>query len=617
MQKINKLLAMLLVLVLVIGMLPVSALAAGEAVISISKVEAVAGDKVEVMVSLADNPGLTVLRLQVNYDAEKLDLIGVKDAGLLKGYQGDPNETEFDANPMTLYWADDLAKENNSANGTLATLTFKVLDDASYGDVANVTVAVKDAYNWELKDQTVKTEAGSVTVTAKPAKVTFRLIGDTAHEEEPHEEYVTWIPTTEYTGITVYDVFMEAIENNGLAQKGVEKKGYVEAIQAPAVLGGYWLEAYTNGQNSGWMFTVNGEHPSVGMKGCVLNDGDAILFHYVDDWAKEEKENTWLEAEDITPEEYLEGKKPVHTHTEEVIPAKAPTCTETGLTEGKKCATCGEVLVKQETVAAKGHKEVDVAGKEATCTEKGLTAGKKCSVCGTVTVAQKEIPAKGHTEKIVDAKEATWYAEGYTGDTYCSVCNVLVKKGSVVEKTKDQPENPFVDVEEGKFYFTPVLWAVEEDVTTGTSATTFDPNKDCTRAQVVTFLWRAAGEPEPSSTEHPFTDLNEKAFYYKAVLWAVENEITNGLTATTFGPGEECTRGQVVTFLHRFAGKPAPESLDHPFADVKENAFYYNAMLWAVENSITNGISKTEFAPGNTCTRGQIVTFLFRYMTLN
>ena len=435
-----------------------------------------------------------------------------------------------------------------------------------YGETATAT----------SKAITIKVLAPEPEVTE--IAVTFRLIGDLAHEDKAHEEYVTWIPTTEYknipVGTTAYEVFQKAVTENKLDHKYDSRKGYVSAVQAPDVLGGYWLEEYDNGNFSGWMFTVNGEHPGQSAKGCVLNDGDEIIFHYVDDYTKEETSNTWLEAEDITPEEYLEGKKPVHTHTEEIIPAKAPNCTETGLTEGKKC-----------------------------------------SVCGTVTVAQNEIPAKGHTEKIVDAKEATWYAEGYTGDTYCSVCNVLIKKGSVTEKTKDQPENPFEDVEEDKFYFTPVLWAVEEGVTAGTSATTFAPEANCTRGQIVTFLWRAAGKPEPSSAEHPFTDLDEKAFYYKAVLWAVENEITKGLTDTTFGPGKECTRGQVVTFLHRFAGNVTPESQDNPFTDVKDNAFYYNAMLWAVEKDITKGISTTQFAPDKTCTRGQIVTFLFRYMT--
>ena len=117
-------------------------------------------------------------------------------------------------------------------------------------------------------------------------------------------------------------------------------------------------------------------------------------------------------------------------------------------------------------------------------------------------------------------------------------------------------KNPFTDVKKGAFYYDAVMWAVSNDpvITKGTTATTFSPKDTCTRGQVVTFLWRAFGCPEPTLTENPFTDVKEKAFYYKAVLWAVEKNITNGVTATTFGPGETCTRGQIVTFLFRDRG---------------------------------------------------------------
>ena len=176
--------------------------------------------------------------------------------------------------------------------------------------------------------------------------------------------------------------------------------------------------------------------------------------------------------------------------------------------------------------------------------------------------------------------------------------------------------NPFTDVKEGKYYYEPVLWAYYHDpqITTGTTATTFGPNDTCTRGQVVTFLWRAKGCPEPTVTAHPFTDVKESAYYYKAMLWAVENGITSGTSATTFGPNENCTRSQVVTFLWRADGKPEPMSSECPFTDIKTNSSYYKAVLWAVENGITSGTSATTFGPKNTCTRGQIVTFLYRYV---
>ena len=172
--------------------------------------------------------------------------------------------------------------------------------------------------------------------------------------------------------------------------------------------------------------------------------------------------------------------------------------------------------------------------------------------------------------------------------------------------------NPFRDVKTGAFYYDAVLWAVNANpqVTSGTSATTFSPSATCTRAQVVTFLWRAKGCPEPKSN-NPFKDVKQGEYYYKAVLWAVENDITAGTSATTFSPNAGCTRAQVVTFLWRTEGQPKATSSANPFKDVT-GGYYYDAVLWAVEKNITAGTSATTFSPNNTCTRGQIVTFLYR-----
>ena len=173
----------------------------------------------------------------------------------------------------------------------------------------------------------------------------------------------------------------------------------------------------------------------------------------------------------------------------------------------------------------------------------------------------------------------------------------------------------FDDVkDENKFYFDPVYWAyyAEPQITNGKTATTFGPDDPCTRGHVVTFLWRAAGEPEPKSTQTPFTDLKPGAFYEKAVAWAVEEGITKGMTDTTFAPDGKCNRGQIVTFLWRFKGEPAPKSTQTPFTDLKAGAFYENAVAWAVENDVTKGMTETTFGPDATCTRGQVVTFLYR-----
>ena len=171
---------------------------------------------------------------------------------------------------------------------------------------------------------------------------------------------------------------------------------------------------------------------------------------------------------------------------------------------------------------------------------------------------------------------------------------------------------PFRDVDKDAYYAAAVDWAVSNEITNGTSASTFSPEEGCTRAQVVTFLWRAAGKPDAASSESPFSDVKEGAYYYNAVLWAVEKGITNGTSDKTFSPDETCTRAQIVTFLWRYEEQPAPAGTNNPFADVKPNAYFDSAVLWAVETGITNGTSATTFDPEDTCTRAQVVTFLYR-----
>ena len=169
----------------------------------------------------------------------------------------------------------------------------------------------------------------------------------------------------------------------------------------------------------------------------------------------------------------------------------------------------------------------------------------------------------------------------------------------------------FVDVATGSYYEDAVDWAVENGITTGVSANRFDPNGVCTRAQAVTFLWRAAGSPAPRSRTMPFTDVPASSYYYDAVLWAVENGITKGTSETRFSPDDTCTRAQIVAFLWRSEKSPAAGTAN-PFADVKSTAYYAGAVLWAVREDITKGTTSTTFSPDADCTRAQIVTFLWR-----
>ena len=170
----------------------------------------------------------------------------------------------------------------------------------------------------------------------------------------------------------------------------------------------------------------------------------------------------------------------------------------------------------------------------------------------------------------------------------------------------------FVDVPADAYYAAPVDWAVEKGVTTGVDDTHFAPDASCTRAQMVTFLWRAAGSPEPAGGENPFADVAADAYYSDAVLWAVEKGITQGTDGTHFSPDATVDRAQSVTFLYRFCGEKTDGT--DPFTDVSEGAYYYDAVLWAVDQGVTNGTSATTFSPNADCTRGQIVTFLYRAM---
>ena len=169
----------------------------------------------------------------------------------------------------------------------------------------------------------------------------------------------------------------------------------------------------------------------------------------------------------------------------------------------------------------------------------------------------------------------------------------------------------FVDVATGSYYEDAVDWAVGNGITQGTDATHFSPDGICTRAQAVTFLWRAAGSPKPETRTMPFTDIPAGSYYYDAVLWAVENGITKGISDTAFSPNMTCTRAQIVAFLWRSEKSPAAGTAN-PFADVKSTAYYADAVLWATKEDITKGTTNTTFSPDADCTRSQIVTFLWR-----
>lgn len=241
-------------------------------------------------------------------------------------------------------------------------------------------------------------------------------------------------------------------------------------------------------------------------------------------------------------------------------------------------------------------------------TASAKTAAKGADVTLTVT------PDTGYTLETLtaldkDGKEIELTAKGDGKFTFKMPGSKVTVKVTFMED--NSMLNFFVDVFPGDYYYDAVLWAAENGITGGVDDTHFAPNATCTRAQAVTFLWRAAGSPAPKSSEMPFEDVAAGSYYYDAVLWAVENGITDGTSATTFSPDAVCSRAQIVTFLWRSQKSPAADSVN-PFTDVAADAYYNSAVLWAVTNGITEGTSATTFSPAANCTRAQIVTFLYR-----
>ena len=330
--------------------------------------------------------------------------------------------------------------------------------------------------------------------------------------------------------------------------------------------------------------------------------------------------------------------------------AKAPTCMEIGWEAYDTCARCDYTTYAE--LPALGHDLVPHDAQEPTCTEIGWEAYDTCSRCAYSTYAERE--AIGHAW----GEPSYEWSDDYSSVTATAVCandpshilsetvqsDFIITQPSTFEQTgsgyyqatfenelfqtqkqevvipevacaggDECPSKHFTDMPPITNYaHIPIDWAFVNHITGGTSATTFSPNATCTRAQFVTFLWRVAGSPEPETTQSPFKDVKAKAWYYKSVLWAVENGITGGTSASTFSPGAICSRAQVVTFLWRYADSPEPTLSENPFEDVKTKAWYCKAVLWAVENGITAGTSETGFSPNGDCTRAQVMTFLYR-----
>lgn len=460
----------------------------------------------------------------------------------------------------------------------------------------------------------------------------------------------------------------------------ITEYGTVEFLYVPPT-------CISNGMNT-WKATFTNPLFDTQTKEIVLDDdANQKLGHDWSDWAVVVyptcTEDGLERRECNRCSSYQTRVKPSEGHQFYPVEELEPTCTEQG---GKRkiCATCGHVEWL-EVIPAMGHNFNILCGESlATCTQEGLAlyacSNPNCEATEkrmegplghdfklTAVLDSPSCTAEGHTlyectrcgyayTKILEPLGHDWSGWSYTSLPTCTepgrrvhTCNrcqltvpepIAAHGHSFVNgvcklcNTVATPEmlaqlgitNPFQDVEVGTFYFDAVVWAYSRSITTGVTEEYYYPVDGCTRGQVVTFLWRAFGCEEPGS-EMIFTDVGETEYYYKPVLWAIEKGITNGMTQTEFIPDYYCTRGQVVTFLYRADGHPLKRSNELPsvpatptapnasgFVDVFPENYFYDAVIWAVQNKLTNGMDETHFGPDLGCTRGHIVTFLYRFL---
>lgn len=414
-------------------------------------------------------------------------------------------------------------------------------------------------------------------------EVTFRLIGALEATQDVNltsdsylPEYVTWVPTKTYAlqeNATVYDLFTEAMKDAGLRYIGAESN-YVSTIYAPSCLGGYALSEFTNGTRSGWMYTVNGTHVNKGLQYWTLNDGDVVIWHYVNDYAHEVADwfddpnypslgngtyyNGWLRAADISPEQYV-----------------------------------NELLGKILKVGKNGTVEPKLTfqhiGKSVTFTFKPDTGYKV-----------KDVKVNG---KSVGAVKT------YTID------KLTVSTRIEVEFTNGKL--PFTDVRESDWFYEDVAFAYENGLFAGTSDTTFSPNASMTRAMLVTVLYRLEGQPAVNGRSG-FSDVQYNGYYEDAVTWAADNGIVNGTSTTTFSPNTNVTREQMAAILYRYAQykkyNTAASSGLNGFTDHASVSGYAAASLeWAVAEKLVNG-SAGKLMPTGNATRAQVAAILHRFV---
>ncbi|MBR3990855.1 MAG: S-layer homology domain-containing protein [Clostridia bacterium] len=431
----------------------------------------------------------------------------------------------------------------------------------------------------------------------------------------------------EYIGITASDNGeLRALTVNGYP---IPVSGSLYSGSFPAPLGGRYVISVTDDSGNTVTETVDHEVPvAVGDKfvaeafscaggksrGTVTVDPSKIRGGAYDTSLSNVANNVYLTAYSVA----LVGEGEAPADGDFVSAGTAPVVFDS-LKEGKY-----ELHVKDSTGKRLAEPlKITVAHPEGTWSEVVYTWNddySKVTATRTCTLDETHIETETVSTNFILTKPSTFKEEGagryvgtFTNEAFGEAVYEIVIPAVGCDGGPTCPSNVFTDrPAASSFAHIPIDWAVINKVTLGLTPTTFSPDTECTRAQFVTFLWRTMGQPEPTTTANPFKDAKENAFYYKAVLWAVENGITAGTSATTFSPNAKCSRSQVVTFLWRMEGSEEPKSMNNPFSDVRSKAFYFKAVLWAVEKGITNGVTATTFDPNGSCTRAQCVTFLYR-----
>lgn len=545
------------------------------------------------------------------------------------------NEYKEDAEEELEDYLDDLDKSDYSKDNwkKITRIYDDALDD------------IDDALFEEKIDDIVKDAIKQIKKVAigGEMEVTFRLIGDFQHDNgvTDHDTYVTWIETTEYeleAGSTVYDLFMEAMDDFDLNQKGA-KNNYVSSIQAPDEFGGYWLGEFDNGKNSGWMYTVNGKHPSYGLKDWELEDGDKVVWHYVDDYTLEERNTSskyyerWLEAKDISPAKY------------------ASRLIEDIVTVGKNGSVTPKLdvddLGDDVTFRFKpdnGYviKDVIIDGKSQGAIEsytyKNLSAGSRIEVvfmaaemADILTIGQygsvsPEIdlddigrnvtftftPDMGYVigDVIVDGKSMG----AVTSYTYYN----LSMDSRVEVKFVPMHQTVFYDVPSSAWYYDAVQYVVENGLFAGVSEYYFEPNTNFSRAMIVSVLYRMEGKPIVIGG-NTFSDVKDNAWYTEAISWASGAGIVSGNGEGKFDPNGNLTREQMASILYRYSemkgwNTSSAANLD-AFADgAKTSSWAVRAMQWANAEGLVNGKDGNHLDPLGQASRAEAAAIVMRLL---